>query len=592
MPDSIFMTPDTKHNSSLAGGRVRFADAAADALLRSHLRDLSHPNPDTWTIVKQNVSRTVYRGVIEGREVYLKHYHGCSWDHRLRRALGHSEALHEFRLAMHLQSHNVPTAAPLAARCDRKCEWLLTRAVTRAEPCDAWHEEQLRLGEKGLAMIRRGTAALGELIGRMHRAGVVHCDLHCGNVLIRTDNPQTPRLVLMDLHRAYHRRRLSRRRKAANLAHLFHDRHYFTTRTDRLRFLRHYIVASGSRGSVRGWLYLIEKFAQRHTRRQHVQRARRTRGLNRYFAPVTLSGGWRGHVVLASKRHLGGSTAAEVVFTREGWLDALRDIDALFTEPDAEVIKDSGHTRIVRRRMNIGEHEVDVFLKRQKPRFRRFLTDCLRPSRPLRAFRLGHELLTRRIATALPLAALERRSGPFLRDSILITETVSSPHLYDFMHTWLSVPPRGDTPLSAPQQRQLAQEVLWQLGRMLQQLHDNRFSHRDLKATNLRVRWSSGEKPEVVLLDLDGMQCVYCMTARRKLRGLMRLNVSLLQCPVVNHAGRLRMLLGYLRRPGAGRINFKPYWRLLEEWSALKLRRQIRSRRRRQRRRRATRSSV
>lgn len=569
-------------------GKVRFADAQTEAMLRPYLAMLSDPG-DGWTIVKQNVSRTVYRGTLEDRDVYLKHYHGRSWDHRFRRMLGFSEAKHEFRLAVYLQSRDVPTAAPLAARCDREGEWLLTRAVAPARPCDTWHEEQLRRGEQGEAMIRRGTAALGALIGRMHRAGVVHCDLHCGNVLVRTDR-SAPRLVLMDLHRAYHRRRLSRRRKAANLAHLFHDRHHFTTRTDRLRFLKHYIIASGSSGSIRGWLYLIEKFARRHTHRQHAQRARRARGLNRYFAPMQLPGGWRGHVVLASKRHMGGSRAARMVFTRAGWLEALGDMDALFSSPDAEVVKDGRYSRIVRRRMRIGAHEVDVFLKRQRPRFGKLLVDCLRESRPLRAFRLGHALLTRRIATALPLAALEKRRGPFLRDSLLITETVSAPHLYDFMNTRLSVPPKGDTPLSVPQQRQLAQEVLWQLGRMLQQLHDNRFSHRDLKATNLRVRWSPGERPEVVLLDLDGMRNVVCMTARRKLRGLMRLNVSLLQCPVVNHAGRLRMLLGYLRRPGVGRINFKPYWRLLEEWSARKLRQQIRSRRRRQRRRRTTRS--
>jgi hypothetical protein len=62
----------------------------------------------------------------------------------------------------------------------------------------------------------------------------------------------------------------------------------------------------------------------------------------------------------------------------------------------------------------------------------------------------------------------------------------------------------------------------------------------------------------------------------------MRLNVSLLKCPVVNRAGRLRMLLGYFRRPGRGPINFKAYWRVLEDWSARKLRRQILSRRKRQ----------
>ena len=62
----------------------------------------------------------------------------------------------------------------------------------------------------------------------------------------------------------------------------------------------------------------------------------------------------------------------------------------------------------------------------------------------------------------------------------------------------------------------------------------------------------------------------------------MRLNVSLLECPVVNHAGRLRMLLGYLCRPGMGRINFKPYWRMLQRWGTRKIRRQIASRQKRQ----------
>jgi hypothetical protein len=67
-------------------------------------------------------------------------------------------------------------------------------------------------------------------------------------------------------------------------------------------------------------------------------------------------------------------------------------------------------------------------------------------------------------------------------------------------------------------------------------------------------------------------------------QGLMRLNVSLLECSSVSHAGRLRMLLGYLRRPGCGRIAYKPYWRELERWSTEKLDRQIASRQKRQRR--------
>ena len=136
--------------------------------------------------------------------------------------------------------------------------------------------------------------------------------------------------------------------------------------------------------------------------------------------------------------------------------------------------------------------------------------------------------------------------------------------------------------MTVNQRRLLGREVLWQLGRMLQRLHDYRFAHRDLKATNLLIRWSPGQSPEIVLVDLDGLSRRAMMTARCRFQGLMRLNVSLLKCPAVNRAGRLRMLMGYLRRLGTGRVAFKPYWRTLEDWSKKKLRQQIRVRRRAQ----------
>ncbi|MCD4824839.1 MAG: hypothetical protein K8S55_09530 [Phycisphaerae bacterium] len=565
-----------------SSGKIHFADEAAAALLAGHIDQCNHPDSAGWQLVKQNPSRSVYRGQIDGADVYLKHYHGRSLSHRLRRLLGRSDALREMQFAKYLTANGIETPCPLAGRFDSGIEWLLSHAVAPAEAADQWHERTLRQGSAGKRAIQTYIAAIGTLIGKMHSVGVAHWDLHCGNIMLKTSSAE-PQLVLMDLHRMQRRRRLSRRAMAANLAQLFHDRYHFTTRTERLRFLKHYIPASGRGGSLRGWQMLVEDFASRHTKKQYAQRDRRIVGSNRYFTRLKFAAGWRGHVVLASKRQLGGSKAAGLTFTTDQWRKILADPDSLFQGPDVKVIKDSGSSMIVRRKLSIGPHEIDVYIKRPRTKrlAKRFL-NIFRPSRPFRAFKLGHQLLARRIATALPLAAIERRTGPFLDDSILIAEAVDAPHLYDFMETWLGNSPKGDLPLTPPQQRQLAQEVLRQLGRMLQHLHDNNFAHRDLKATNIRVRWSPGESPEIVLVDLDGLSMVRFMTARRKFQGLMRLNVSLLQCPIVNHAGQLRMLLGYLRRPGSGRIHFKPYWRLLEEWSARKLNQQIRSRRRRQ----------
>lgn len=562
---------------------VIYADEPARQLLDGAVAQIADPTADNWRIVKRNASRTVYRGTVADRGVYLKHFRSRHTLHRLGKAIGHSDALHELAFIQYLRDRGVETTPPLAACCTDGLEWLATEEVAPAMQADSWHAEMLRQGARGRAKIRQAAAELGRLVGRMHRAGVYHCDLHCGNVLVRTDREQ-PELVLIDLHRAKRHRRLSRRLRARNLAHLHHDRRYFTTRSDRLRFLRAYLQASGGPGSLRGWAMQVEMFSARHTRRQHAQRERRTTGNNRYFSRVDLSCGWKGHVVLASKRQMAGSKAADCVFTPDQWKQVLADPHALLKGEGVEVIKDSPSGKVVRRKLTVGEHELDVYIKApRRKQWWKVLADCFRPSRSLRAFRLGHALLTRHIATAMPLAAIEKRTGPLLREHILITEAVDVPRLNDFLGTWLGEGRRGNAQLTNPQQRQLAQEVLWQLGRLVQHLHDNRFVHRDLKATNILVRYEQGEAPELVLIDLDGLRRVRYPSAKRRFQGIMRLNVSLLKCPEVNHAGRLRMLLGYLRRPGVGRINFKPYWRVLETWSAEKLRRQIRSRRIKQR---------
>jgi len=566
-------------------GRIVWADEEARALLGGCVGELQAPRPAAWEQVKHSVSRTVLRGRLAGRQVYLKRFHSPSPLRRLLRRLGVCDALRELRFSQYLLAHGVPTPRALAA-CAGAEEWLVTEAVAPAEPADAWHERQLRAGVEGAAAVRRAAAAMGRLVGRMHAAGVVHRDLHCGNVLVRTGgDAEGGELVLMDLHRV-RRGRLSRRARAANLAQLLHDRYHATSRSDRLRFLKHYLAASGAAGSLRGWAALVEHLARIHTRRQHRGRDARVFGDGKYFARVRLGGGWRGHVVLASKRRMAGSLAAEGCFTQADWAAALARPEDLLSAAGAKVVKDSPSTLLVRRRIELGGRQVDVFVKRTRRRQAwKAVLDCFRPARAVRAFALGHALLTRRIATPLPLAALECRRGPLLLDSILITEAVDAPRLGDFVSAWLggAGAAQASAPLSGAERRRLVQGVLDQLGRLLAALHDSRFAHRDMKASNLLVRWDGrAAAPELVLLDLDGLSRRRLLTARRRFQGLMRLNVSLLKCHAVNRAGRLRMLLAYLRRPGAGTIDYKPYWRMLEDWSARKLRQQIRSRRRRQ----------
>ena len=575
-PDNPPKTHDT---------RIAYAGDEARALLADRTDSLDAPREPDWTQIKQNASRTVYRGKVGDTDIYLKHFHGQSFFHRVARMLGVSGASRELYYAQFLNSAGVETPEPLAAS-SRRPEWYATVAVENALPGDRWHSQQLAAGPAGQKAIDHATKALAEMVARMHAAGVIHRDLHLGNILV-AQREGAPRLVLTDLHRLKRRMRLSRLARTANLAQLLHDRRDTTTRTQRLRFLKHYLARSGARGTLRGWELLIDQMAGRHTRKHHAHRDRRVTGRGRYFTDISLPDHWKGHVVLASKHIPPGSTAADHVFTAEQWSEILSRGPALLEGDGVEVIKDSPSGRVIRRRLKVGELELDVHIKRpRRKRSWKILLDCLRASRPLRAFRIGHQMMTRGVDTALPLAAVERRVAGCLTDSILITETVPASHLNQFLHVRLAhVADPQLAGLSEARQESIARNVLSSLGHMVRRLHDNNLVHRDLKSGNILVHWTPVDGPGVVLIDLDGLKRVARISMRQRFQGLMRLNVSLLECTSVSHAGRLRMLLGYLRRPGAGRIEFKPYWRVLQQWSARKLNQQITSRRKRQRKR-------
>lgn len=577
-------SPKPKTGSNVTDGKLEFADEAIRAKLLPHLQDLQSANPDIWTQVKQNASRTVYRGQLAGMDIYLKQFHGRSLTHRLGRMVGASRARYEMRFSQHLRSNGVAAPQALAWGTCGDIHWLATKAVEPSVQGDIWHEQQLTAGRNTSIAVRKATLQLADMIARMHSAGIIHQDLHCGNILV-CQKEKSLELVVIDLHRVTRKRSLSRRLRAANLAQLLHDRYDVTTRSQRLRFLKRYLQTAKASGTLRGWEYLISKAALRHRMKQYASRDRRIWKNNRYFAELALPNRWNARVVLASKHCPPGSKAAQAVFTANQWKQVLNDPQALLNGADAEVIKDTRSGQVVRKIITVGDQALDVYIKRpRRKKAWKILLDCLRGSRPMRAFCAGHELLTRGISTALPLAAMDRRIGPLRLESILITEAVQAPHMNQFLNMRLAtkLDPRLQE-LTSEQQQSLVQQCLANLGRTVQRLHDSNFAHRDLKSVNILIPWDKVHGPQIVLIDLDGLRKVKRISARRRFQGLMRLNVSLLESPTVTHTGRLRMLLGYLRRPGCGRLFFKPYWRMLEQWSARKLRQQIRSRRQQQR---------
>jgi tRNA A-37 threonylcarbamoyl transferase component Bud32 len=565
------MTPST--TGEIAASRcpsARFADDNARQWLQDELEALQRPTEPAWLLVKRNASRSVYRGQVAGRGVYLKHFHSRSAFRRLLRRVGLCDARRELELARLLAERGVSATPVLAAAWGKGVEWVASEEVAPACAGDEWHVRELGRGAGGLDAIRHASRELARLLAKLHDAGVVHRDMHCGNVLVRTDALRA-KLVLMDLHSARASCRVSRRARAMNLAQLCYDRTHLTSRTERLRFLRDYLRFSGAKGTLRGWEWLVSFFARRHARRIETHRDRRIRGRNRYFTLLSPKPTWKARVILASKRRPPHSLAANEQIRPEDWANALRDPASLLDRDGAEVVKDSPSCTVLRRRLRVGSRELDVFIKHPlRRRGRKALLDGLRGSRTMRAFRLGHMLLTRRVPTALPLVALERRRGPFITNSILITEAAPGVPLGTYLSQAADSTPNR------------THRLLGRLGRLVRRLHEMGFTHRDLKAGNILVHaQDEAGGPRPLLVDLDGLAPTRLVTSYRMYRDFARLNVALVRSGYVTSAGRLRALLGYLSGPGCGRIAFKVPWRVVDDLSAEILARQDRSRRRR-----------
>ena len=165
--------------------KVHYADAQAEAMLCAHTAELCRPEAHGWEQVKHNPSRTVYRGVVDGQVIYLKHFHRRSLLRNIARRLGFCDARRELTVAKYLESRGVAASPVLAAAWSGRREWVASREVAPARQGDQWHCDQLARGPEGMARIRSVSTALAEMLARMHAAGVMHRDLHCGNIMVR-----------------------------------------------------------------------------------------------------------------------------------------------------------------------------------------------------------------------------------------------------------------------------------------------------------------------------------------------------------------------------------------------------------------------
>jgi tRNA A-37 threonylcarbamoyl transferase component Bud32 len=541
-------------------------------------------------VIKHGPHRSVYAVTLPDLSFYVKHNRIANTRAWLRELARPSKARAECQRALDVASRRVPTVTPLAvgeqtSALGRGESFLVTASLDHTMPLDTFVESILPTLEPGRrpGIRQRLAVALGMFLARMHGEGILHRDLHAGNVMLRLSAQDEPALFLLDLHSVRLGNALGWKASRDNLVVFNRWFILHAGRTDRLRFWHAYHQARAevcdwprsAGGDARQTVLELARDLEKRTRRSNFRfwrrRDRRCLGENRYYRRVAAAG-----VVGHAVTELDGELRASL----------LADPDEPFRRPGMAFLKDSRTSTVVEFDLTLGGTTRRVIYKRFciKSRKGPWLSLVRRPP-ALRSWLYGHGLRERCLPTARPLLVLHRRSAGALWQGYLLSLKIQNGvELPRFLDDSLSLAPL--------ERARLLRDRVEQVARLIRELHRRGVSNRDLKGANILTRAISGptahadrlhvdaranpSTPDVCVIDLVGVAIPRRLGRQRQVQNLARLAASVGRHAALRRTDLLRFLRVYLQWGLFGHSAWKDWWREIKYATHAKIARNAR----------------
>jgi tRNA A-37 threonylcarbamoyl transferase component Bud32 len=248
----------------------------------------------------------------------------------------------------------------------------------------------------------------------------------------------------------------------------------------------------------------VQRSSTQTRQRLLFRRSKRCLRRNREFE-IERAGGLKWHI--------------RVPFCNATLRQILQDPDR-FLESQAQILKPG-------RTSTVGRNDGVVLKRFNLRKFFSLVKDLGRSSRARRAYQQAYHLELLGIPTARSIATADRRvCGLLTRSYFLMQEIAGARDLGTILRG-------GDPPAG----------LIEQVAALVARLHEEGFSHRDLKETNLML----DDRDTLHVLDLDGLKFMERVPERRAALDLLRLARGTGAYPAVTRRHRVQFLVKYCR---------------------------------------------
>ena len=510
--------------------------------LLNSMDDASYP--EGCSLIKSGVHRAVYRIASASGNYYLKHYRSPDWKSAIRNRLLGSQAERESKAITSAKKSGIttPEISALGMITDPHTaneSLLLTGEIKNAVPLDELLDSVTLFS---LDVKKKLIRSLAEIVSEMISAGHRHRDFHAGNLIVDLSSPNSPKVTLIDLQ-SWKIKSNQKDIEKQLLGTLYHSIVLQTSQTDRFRFLHSLHKQLDRDGiSFREWFKSISQSSDQIRSKLLAKQDRKWARGNRRLR-------------ILRTEFFESRCIAEI---ESRFLNSIAEKPEQLFEPQCvqRWFKQSDSGRVAAIEFSIHDQKIAAYYKQVKPKTGlRGMLAGFRTSSVRKAWETGHAFLRRGLPTPKPLLFCEPKNRN-KNSEFLLTESIpDSIVLSAYYEAYIDE-------MSGPAANDWINRYATASAKVVREMHDYDFDHRDLKSNNLLVSENRNDT-KLWILDLDSVQKWSRIPSSRRIQNLSRLCQSSFDNSRVRATHRLRFLKKYLGSDF--KSHWKQYWRQIDQ---------------------------